>query len=173
MSFPCINVLCAELEHNLPFFRCSNRDFSNSLELGSKFKDVYSTSVSYSCYPDKSQDALGPNGDIDHVFDLLPDIDNRNFCKCTMVDDLEQVNFGNTALLLIHLNIRSLPAHYTEFEALLSLIPYQTTPAVVCVCETWLTEHNETLYIPAGFNAVFNSRKNKSGGGVSILTPVY
>lgn len=41
----------------------------------------------------------------------------------------------------------------------------------MCLWDSWLTAHNESLYIPNGFNGVFNSHKDGPGIDVSILLP--
>lgn len=39
------------------------------------------------------------------------------------------------------------------------------------ICGTWLSDFNELMYIPAGFQCVPLTRQDKSGGGVALFVP--
>lgn len=70
-------------------------------------------------------------------------------------------------LKLFLLNIRSIHAHFTELEVLISneIEPYD----VIMVTETWVGESNAGLYCLSGYNMLVNGRDDgKRTGGVII-----
>lgn len=68
---------------------------------------------------------------------------------------------------LMHVNIRSLPAHIVEFEAYLALICHQLS--FIGISVTWLTYLNESIHCVGNYNHVSRQRTVKSCGGVSIF----
>lgn len=62
---------------------------------------------------------------------------------------------------ILHLNIRSVIAHYEELEALMHFLDY---PDVVCLTETWLNESNQHLYSLNKYEGYHYVRPKKSGG---------
>ena len=73
----------------------------------------------------------------------------------------------NTNLLMMHLNIRSLPAHILEMESYLSLLCCQFH--FIGISESWLTENNNSLYCLEDYNHVSIHRSSKAGGGLSLF----
>ena len=67
-------------------------------------------------------------------------------------------------LKIFHLNIRSVSKHLDEFL----LNTNNLDLSVIVLTETWLNHSSEWVNIP-GFTAYHNIRKDKKGGGVSIL----
>ena len=68
---------------------------------------------------------------------------------------------------IIHHNIRSLPAHRLELEAFLESLSFEFT--CVGLTETWLCDATCNLHSVCGYNHVYNYRKARKGGGVSLL----
>ena len=62
---------------------------------------------------------------------------------------------------MIHVNIRSLPAHILELESYTELLCRKFT--VIGITETWLTELNNSLYALEGYNHVGIQRHNRAG----------
>lgn len=161
-------MLCARLEHNVPLHRCNAYDFASGLAVQSKYNQVDSAIVNYHRETDKCIGELGVP-----VFegDLLSCVDDRNASGCIMANELEQVNLDRTRVLLINFNIHSLPAHLEEFELLLSGLNLKPLQTFIGICETWLNQYNESLYVPDNFQIIANSRSDRPGRGVAILLP--
>lgn len=62
VSYPCYDLLCSIPEHNLPFYNCTPQEFSARLDGFSKFRDAYSTHVSFSLVSHDRFDHLGTLG---------------------------------------------------------------------------------------------------------------
>ena len=74
------------------------------------------------------------------------------------------------AMTVAHLNIHSLPSKYDELtELLTALESKKLLPDIILLCETFLSEFNHSRYHFDKYNIVSNFRKNRRGGGVSIL----
>ena len=80
---------------------------------------------------------------------------------------LETVFSDVPTLSLCHINIRSLPAHLVEFDALLSTMNISFD--VIAITETWLNAENADLYNLVGYDYVHKYRSGTKGGGVSML----
>lgn len=58
--------------------------------------------------------------------------------------DIDQIlTVGKQTLTLIHLNIRSLPSHHEDSEALVDNID---SPLIIGLAETWLQSHNKDIF---------------------------
>ena len=83
-------------------------------------------------------------------------------------DDIVKSTFSDKPLTrplsLLHLNIRSLPAHITELETYLSMLKYDFN--VIGISETWLKESTYEIYNLQNYNHI---AKFRDGGGVSLL----
>ena len=113
------------------------------------------------------------------LFSCDPDLHFYNdymkniFCdsKYYSLDSLKgiiQSTFSNLPKLsYCHLNIRSLPAHIVEFDALLSTLDIKFD--VIALTETWLNSQNADLYNLEGYDYVHKYRQGRVGGGASIL----
>ena len=84
-------------------------------------------------------------------------------------EDVFNKNFSNNkhVLSFFNLNIRSLPAHYKELEIYLHSLSHQFQ--FIGLTETWLNENNFTLYGLSNYKHIYNFRKNRNGGGVSLF----
>ena len=67
---------------------------------------------------------------------------------------------------LMHWNIRSVPCHYLDLEALLETSKFHFQ--FICISETWFTDSNYSIFPLNGYNCVDVHRTNRSGGGVAI-----
>ena len=77
---------------------------------------------------------------------------------------------GHNALTVAHLNIHSLPGKFDELVELLNELETKNIlPDIILLCETFLTEANHSRYHFDKYDIVSKFRKNKRGGGVSIL----
>ena len=81
-----------------------------------------------------------------------------------MNDKLIKIPHANsTDLSLLHLNIRSLPAHTDELKNLLASIDYKFN--VVGISETWLSDSYTNVNLD-GYNFIQNCRHGRAGGGM-------
>ena len=78
----------------------------------------------------------------------------------------ENCNAKN-AFSLFHLNIRSMKQNLPQLNAYLDAVGFPFT--IIGLSETWLQNHNCTLYGLNGYSLIENHRENKTGGGVGIL----
>lgn len=98
--------------------------------------------------------------------DILHQVDHRNQIRCKMCDLHQIPTVALSTMSIIHLNIRSVPGHYEELEALSDSLNH---PQVIGLSETWLSKHNEALYSRPGYHIFAKSRPQRSGGGVALL----
>ena len=77
-------------------------------------------------------------------------------------------NVDKSGEFLFYMNIRSLRLHFDELKCVLCSM--EKKPAIICLCETWLTQNdNIALYnIPEYYPIVSKCRKSQRGGGVAI-----
>ena len=73
----------------------------------------------------------------------------------------------NKTLSFIHLNIRSFHKNVANFEIFLNNLEYNF--AVIGLSETWIKESNVELCNIEGYNCEHLYRKDRIGGGVSIM----
>ena len=73
---------------------------------------------------------------------------------------------GDKVFSLCHMNIRSLKANLSSFQACLDNIKLQFS--AIGISETWLNDWNSTLYNIQGYNFIEKHRSEKRGGGVGI-----
>ena len=97
--------------------------------------------------------------------ELCPDLE-LNSCVYVEPDDLPMLsNICKNDLSVMQLNVRGL----LNKQYLLKEILLTTKPDVVLLCETWLTAHTETLLDIPGYKCSHKIRKDRIGGGVSVL----
>ena len=70
---------------------------------------------------------------------------------------------------LFHLNIRSINKHFDDFQMLLKNSS-QCLPSVIGLTETWLSTDPNPPFALHEHDFIFNSRIEKSGGGVGLYT---
>jgi exonuclease III len=97
----------------------------------------------------------------DNISDML------NVCDYYMDDCFtsKSKRFNTNDFSLYHINVRSLPAHFNEFNCNLRnlVLPFK----VIGVCETWLSQNNSDLFKLDKYNHVHRPRGQR-GGGVSL-----
>lgn len=111
--------------------------------------------------------------------DTVPHMDNKmqsvlNNCKYVYPDKLSKSNFNHdqdtntcSSFSVLNLNIRSMQKNFNDLSQLLAL--NNISFDVIALTETWLNESNEHMYTLDGYNSLFLSRKNRTGGGVGFL----
>lgn len=146
----------------LPFYHMSDIDifrfinsniFGNAQDLMIRFDTISDNQYINAISPVHQED------------DFLCQVDYRNQCKCKMCDLHQLPVVASKSISIIHLNIRSVPGHYEELEALSDSL---NNPQVIGLSETWLSTHNEELYSLPGYSIFFKSRLHKGGGGVAL-----
>lgn len=85
---------------------------------------------------------------------------------------MDQITIDVNDILILHLNVHSLPPHLNELEFLLDQLPARPSHTFLGISETQLNQTNET-YAPTGFCTIPNSREGKTGGGVAIFVPPH
>lgn len=170
------------MDHNLyelPFNHFANDDeFYRALSYlwfnGTEINYDKLNNLKFSIFDSNSDKGVNiPNHiyDPDVNFDAFKDIaDNiHNDCNYHIEDSFIKTSkkYMSTDLSLMHYNIRSLPAHYIEFELFLTNLEQKSM--VIGLSETWLKESNKSLYNIPGYVALHKVRHNKRGGGVSLL----
>ena len=97
--------------------------------------------------------------------DLFRQVDSRNLTHCT-TSEICNVPLSATDCCIFHVNIRSIPAHFDEFETMVDLLK---SPQFIGVSETWLKDHNISHYSLDHYQHFHKMRPSRAGGGVSIL----
>lgn len=165
VSVPCIDSYCTNPEHNIPFHSCTDPELSKLFFcFDADYVAFHNKSVNYANVDDSfsmTHTVDGPQLECD----LLYHIDIRNSTNCIITDSYEQmqVDLITHDTLLIHLNIRSIPAHLSEFEVVLSFLT-KLACTIIGISETWLGSCNELLDTPMGLQIVPVSRQGGSGG---------
>ena len=67
---------------------------------------------------------------------------------------------------LIHINGRSLKAHFDELEHL--ILDSEVKYSIIALTETWLTEDNKNIFHLPGYSFISKCRDGKRAGGVGI-----
>ena len=97
--------------------------------------------------------------------ELCPDLE-LNTCSYVEPDDLPMLsNPCRNDLAVMQLNVRGL----MNKQHLLKEILLTTKPDVVLLCETWLTTYTQNLLDIPGYKCNHKIRKDRIGGGVSVL----
>ena len=103
--------------------------------------------------------------------DIDPDTHFLNNLNDTMTSEYyNEISFNNTFsdnqyLSLIHLNIRSVPLHYTEFVSYLDTLNVHFK--IIALSETAINSHHAIYRMP-NYSIEMNHREKKKGGGTSI-----
>ena len=113
------------------------------------------------------------------LFETDPDIQflnnntfNENLSSCNyyveemMKKKCQQQSIDNSNFSVFHLNVRSLPKHFTELESYLNGLPIDFS--VIGLTETWLNESTADIYNMQGYQNYNNYRTGRRGGGVSL-----
>ena len=100
--------------------------------------------------------------------DIDPDLNYlNNISKSEYYDEtIFNQSFRKTSnFSLIHLNIRSVPLHFTEFMSYLDTLDIDFK--IIAFSETAINSSHINYNIP-NYNVEINFRKKKKGGGVSL-----
>ena len=95
-----------------------------------------------------------------YIFKYYLEYDFDKYVSPLLKDNQETMSF-------IHLNIRSIKANGNEFNSYLETLDLSFD--CIALTETWLKHDSDNTYTLSGYKAVNRTRKNRQGGGVSIL----
>ena len=91
-------------------------------------------------------------------------------CDYMELDHCINLNPNNYNLIVLQLNIRSLIAHQSELKQLIQTTEHKNSHIdLILLCETFLSKHTLKMVNIPGFTHICQYRKDKKGGGVSIL----
>ena len=115
---------------------------------------------------DEQKDKLNRPLDLDEVDESLW----NDKCDYLDLETCSNLNPNNYNLLVLQLNIRSLLVHQLELNQLIHKTEKKNSWIdVTLLCETFLSKQTVNMVNVPGFTHIDNYRKNKKGGGVSIL----
>ena len=150
------------------FIQALSSEWSVSFDLmNANFKDKIFTPFEI------NEDTFTPLHDHDPDFQFYQGIQNTCLNTCdyyfedTFNNKCRNIKIDDKAFSLIHSNIRSVPCNLDKLSNYLSNLCI--SPTIVALTETWLKPENEGCYGIPGYNGLFNSRADRSGGGVSLL----
>ena len=169
--------ICADCVNLFPYNQITDNNVFNKLALG-----TYSSTMLTNCedmifnpfehLSDESgimnYDTYDP--DINH-FDQHCNVES--ICNSKYFDSLDfnneicQRNAPNKSFSMIHCNLRS--AHKNSIHLRNYCTTLDLTFDVLALSETWLHKNNDDISGFPHYNQLHNFRKNKVGGGVSIL----
>ena len=122
---------------------------------------------------------MDKTGDNPTQFDLLErsmDLTNvdetlwNDKCDYINIDTCTDLNPDNYNLLTLQLNIRSLLAHQHDLNQLLHTLENRKSRVdIILLCETFLSKNTVNMVKIPGYIHIGNYRKDRKGGGVSIL----
>ena len=91
-------------------------------------------------------------------------------CDYVELDKCVNLNPNNYNLIIMQLNIRSLLSHQQDLCQLIRSTERKNSRIdIVLLCKTFLGKNTQQMVKIPGFTHVSNYRKNKKGGGVTIL----
>ena len=103
----------------------------------------------------------------------LSELDNtlwNDNCDYIDIENCTDLNANNFNLIVLHLNIRSLLSHQHELNQLIRKTEKKNSRIdIILLCETFLSKNTHNMVNINGFTHMCNYRKEKKGGGVSIL----
>ena len=83
------------------------------------------------------------------------------------IDKYNKLAFHDTNKInILHINSRSLPKNIDNIIAFLTTL--STTPDILAVTETWLSNNNKQLHQLPGYHSYHLVRTNRAHGGVTI-----
>ena len=119
-----------------------------------------------------STDQIGSNDVLNRPLDFTA-VDEtlwNDKCDYLDLDSCSNLNSNNYNLIALQLNICSLLAHQLELKQLIHTTEKQNSCTdIIFLCETFLSKHTVNMVNIPDFMHVENYRKDKKGGGVSIL----
>ena len=121
--------------------------------------------------PFESNEERGVFEDIDPDDNYLNVLASQSVHKCkyylpsALKDEIDKRTIP-PSLSMLHLNIRSTKKNFNDFQILLNTLEHTFT--CIALTETWLKNHNVTLFDLEGYNHEHIVRENKMGGGISL-----
>ena len=119
-----------------------------------------------------STDQVGSNDVLNRPLDFT-EVDEtlwNDKCDYLDLDSCSNLNPNNYNLIALQLNIRSLLAHQHELKQLILTTEKKNSHIdIIFLCKTFLSKHTVNMVNIPEFTYVGNYRKDKKGGGVSIL----
>ena len=103
----------------------------------------------------------------------LRELDNalwNDKCDYMNIENCTDLNPNNYNLIVLQLNICSLLSHQHELNQLIRTTEKKNARIdIILLCETFLSKNTYNMVKISGFTHLCNFRKEKKGGGVSIL----
>lgn len=114
----------------------------------------------------KPLNTLNLDTDICNLDDINISLSDTSYVTLNEIKDILHSSIDYNTINLLHVNCRSLPKN---FDSLYSTINYIDMPfTAIAVSETWLKEHNESIFTIPGYDFVSCNRLLKTGGGVGL-----
>ena len=164
-------------EEIFPFNQLENDEYSAVIyELFNDSKSFYINNyqdIVFSPFEINDNDKDFPFGDVDPDSQYFNNIayqlqTNSNYYNEGSLNAyLDTNNVSVDSFSIAHLNIRSISAHLSEFQACMDDIRHPFS--VYAFTETWLNETNQACYGLPGYNHVNVVRQGRTGGGVSLF----
>lgn len=106
--------------------------------------------------------------DINFYNDFTNNTTNSNyFIEDTFMKQYRKHNLTSDQFSLMHLNIRSIPRHLSEFNNYISMLGHSFS--IYGFTETWFSTNNVHCYGLDNYAIESNYRNDRSGGGVSLF----
>ena len=149
--------LCLDV---LPYFSISDNELSMLLHETSNFDDLIFNPLHLNSQNDQTTEST--------LLDKQLEKTMLN-CKYYLPEKFKNIIKGvdSSNLSIMNLNMRSIPKNFDSFIQLNNILDYNFD--IIAFTETWLTEQNESKHLLDGYTPIYNSRKNRDGGGVCLF----
>jgi exonuclease III len=113
-----------------------------------------------------TDDILESDRDLTKILEDITLLQSSNYYS---EDNIAELNFRNSNLNILHLNVRSIQHKTDKIAELLYKLKIQKYEIdILAVCETFMNENNINDCKIEGYNIEYKYRKNKTQGGVAI-----
>ena len=145
-----------------PFSNITDEELVETITNNSKeLEDLYNYCINLNTDLINEYDEFNDSIDPDtNMFDIL----KSNYHMIEKVN--ANIQRHKDGLSVLHLNCRSVSAHFDEVRELLRSLENQVD--IVCLSETWLTDTSCELFSLPNYIAYFSNRQNRKGGGSAI-----
>ena len=110
--------------------------------------------------------------DVNYFNEFSSQLTNSNsYIEDTFQRYLRKNKIDSKQFSLMHLNIRSIPRHFSEFTNYIDTLDHSFT--IYAFSETWFNDSNAKCYSLNDYNVESNYRQNRVGGGVSLFVQNY
>ena len=175
-SNPWICVKC--ITDCLPFNHLDDDEFSDCTVsnycrgIGMSLHGLNASTETFYTIDPPDDNAVDPLCDIDpdeQFYKLLPGFFKTSdyFDEHSFKDKCVESKITSSNFSLIHFNVRSASKNLSHVENYLQCLDHDFS--VVCLTETWYSDHNVGLYDLKDFRQENRYRSKRGGGGVSIL----